>query len=424
MKVYLPLFIFASASISFAAAPEVSNILATQRAGTKLVDIYYDVTDAEGDSLTVAVQMSSDAGSSWNIPARTLTGDVNFNVTPGTSNHIVWNAGADWNRNYTTQGKVRILADDAPTTPPIASMAFVPAGFSNPGKEIYSSAFFMDKTEVSKAEWDVVYSWAIANGYTFDNEGAATASDHPVININWHDAVKWCNARSEKEGLTPCYYTESGKTTVYRTGLSALDNNWVDWEADGYRLPTRAEWLKAYWGGNEGSNYFPWPSSGGSYEDNLNGSVGNYRDSSDPWELGSYQVFQLIATTTPPTTPVGYYNGSQQPSGVNMVNGFGIYDLFGNISEWCWDRELSNWYSQDESRDDNSPGPNGGLGRSRSIYGVNWYNEKSRYNDYISEMIPLIMIQLSSNTHSSSYTGFVEDIHHGPDVGFRTVRSH
>ena len=117
MKIYLPLFIFASASISFAAAPEVSNILATQRAGTKLVDIYYDVTDAEGDSLTVAVQMSSNAGSSWNIPARTLTGDVNFNVTPGTSNHIVWNAGADWNRNYTTQGQVRILADDAPTTP-------------------------------------------------------------------------------------------------------------------------------------------------------------------------------------------------------------------------------------------------------------------------------------------------------------------
>ena len=127
------------------------------------------------------MQISSNAGSSWNIPARTLTGDVNFNVTPGTSNHIVWNAGADWNRNYTASGKVRILADDAPTTPPIASMAFVPAGFSNPGKEIYTSAFFMDKTEVSKAEWD----------------------------------------------------------------------------ADGYRLPTRAEWVKAYWGGNEGSNYFP-----------------------------------------------------------------------------------------------------------------------------------------------------------------------
>ena len=411
MKIYLPLFIFASASISFAAAPEVSNILATQRAGTKLVDIYYDVTDAEGDSLTVAVQMSSDAGSSWNIPARTLTGDVNFNVTPGTSNHIVWNAGADWNRNYTTSGKVRILADDAPTTPPVASMAFVPAGFSNPGKEIYTSAFFMDKTEVSKAEWDVVYSWAIANGYTFDNVGAATASDHPVVNINWHDAVKWCNARSEKEGLIPCYYTESGKTTVYRTGLSALDNNWVDWDADGYRLPTRAEWLKAYWGGNEGSNYFPWPSSGGSSGDHINGSFGNYDNSGDPWDD---QVASPDYTWE--TTPVAYYDGEQTPAGADMANDYGIYDLSGNVSEWCWDRELSNWYGLSESQDDNSRGPNTGLGRSRAAYGANHATRQS-WSVYL---VPLI-----NGNGSNSYSEYFKDDNlYFDEIGFRTVRSH
>jgi len=403
MKIYLPLLVFASASLSFAAAPEVSNITAVQRSGTKLVDIYYDVTDAENDSLTVAVQLSSNAGSSWNIPARTLTGDVNFNVTPGTGNHIVWNAGADWNRNYTTQGKVRILADDAATTPPIASMAFVPAGFSNPGKEIYTSAFFMDKTEVSKAEWDTVYSWAITNGYTFDNAGAATASNHPVVNINWHDAVKWCNARSEKEGLTPCYYTESGKTTVYRTGLSALDNNWVDWGADGYRLPTRAEWLKAYWGGNEGSNFFPWPSSGGSSTDHINGSFGNYRNSGDPWDANSSN--QLT------TTPVGYYDGNQTPSGVDMVNGYEIYDTFGNVTEWCWDREFTNWYSLDESQDDNSKGPNSGLGRSRAVYGVNFSN----YSNYLTAAKPMI-----NGGYPYSYLDDTEAI---VFIGFRTVRS-
>ena len=403
MKIYLPLFVFASASLSFAAAPEVSNITAVQRSGTKLVDIYYDVTDAENDSLTVAVQLSSNAGSSWNIPARTLTGDVNFNVTPGSGNHIVWNAGADWNRNYTTQGKVRILADDAATTPPIASMAFVPAGFSNPGKEIYSSAFFMDKTEVSKAEWDTVYSWAITNGYVFDNAGVATASDHPVVNINWHDAVKWCNARSEKEGLTPCYYTDAGKTTIYRTGLSALDNNWVDWGADGYRLPTRAEWLKAYWGGNEGSNFFPWPSSGGSSNDHINGSFGNYRNSGDPWDTNSYN--QLT------TTPVGYYDGNQTPSGVDMVNGYGIYDTFGNVTEWCWDREFTNWYSLDESQDDNSKGPNSGLGRSRAVYGVNFSNSSS----YLTAAKPSI-----NGGYPYSYQDDTEAI---VFIGFRTVRS-
>ena len=168
MKTVVFAYILLPITAAFAAAPEVSNIRANQRAGTKLVDIYYDVTDAENDPLTVAVQISSNAGSSWNIPARTLTGDVNFNVTPGANNHIVWNAGADWNRNYTTQGKVRILADDAPTTPPVATMAFVPAGFSRPGfanwvfEDVYTSAFFMDKTEVSKSLWDTVYNWALS----------------------------------------------------------------------------------------------------------------------------------------------------------------------------------------------------------------------------------------------------------------------
>jgi len=392
MKYRVLCYLLLPVTAAFAAAPEVSNIRANQRAGTKLVDIYYDVTDAENDPLTVAIQISSNAGSSWNIPARTLTGDVNFNVTPGANRHIVWNAGADWNRNYTTQGKVRILADDAPTTPPVSTMAFVPAGFSNPGREIYTSAFFMDKTEVSKAEWDAVYSWAITNGYDFFSSGSAAGSDFPVTHINWHDAIKWCNARSEKEGLTPCYYTDTGRTVVYRAGLTALDNNWVDWDANGYRLPTRAEWLKAYWGGNEGSNFYPWPSSGGSSGDHINGSFGNYRRSYDPWET----------TYNENATPVGYYDGNQTPSGVDMSNGYGLYDMFGNVSEWCWDRSFSGWYDQPEAQDDNSKGPNDGTGRRRSVYGLN-------FEDYA-----------STSTHSN----YFDDTYTQDSIGFRTVRTH
>ena len=395
-------------TIAVASAPEVSNIRAEQQPGTKLIDIYYDVTDPQSSLLTVSIQISSNAGNSWNIPARTLVGDVNFNVTPGANRHIVWNAGADWNRNYTTQGKVRILADNAPTTPPVDTMAFVPAGFSNPGREIYTSAFFMDITEVSKELWDTVYNWAIANGYEFDNPGTATASDHPVVSINWHDAVKWCNARSEKEGLTPTYYTDSGKTTIYRTGIVAIDNNWVKWDANGYRLPTRAEWLKAYWGGNEGSNFFPWPSSGGSWQDHISGSFGNYFSSGDPWDASTENTLA--------TTSVGYYNGNQVPIGVDMANGFGLYDMLGNVSEWCWDRSLSDWYSLVEARDDNSKGPNTGLGRKRAAYGQNF---SSRF-DWLFIINPTI-----NRTVSTAYSSaFIEDTDAFIWVGFRTVRSH
>ncbi len=69
------------------------------------------------------------------------------------------------------------------------------------------NAFYMDKNPVTKALWDEVYAWAThadrgANVYSFVYSGSGKAADHPVQNVNWYDVVKWCNARSEKEGLT------------------------------------------------------------------------------------------------------------------------------------------------------------------------------------------------------------------------------
>ncbi len=235
--------------IALGGAPEVSNIRASQRAGTKLIDVYYDVTDPENDPVTVAIQLYDGTTA---LPSYSVTGDVGAGVTVGADKHIVWNAGQDWNRRYTTQGKARIIVDDMPITPPNAVMSFVPGGFGKPTGstyEIYTSGFFMDKLEVSKQLWDEVRTWALANGYQFDNAGTAYAASHPVNGISWYDAVKWCNARSEKEGITPVYYTNAARTAVYRTGQVVLDNNWVSWEANGYRLPTVAEWIKAYRGG-------------------------------------------------------------------------------------------------------------------------------------------------------------------------------
>jgi len=137
-------------AVSHAASPEVSNIRATQRAGTKLVDIYYDVTDPENDPLTVAIQIYDNTTA---IPTYTVTGDVGSGVTVGANKHIVWNAGQDWNRRLSTQGKARILVDDLSITSPSATMAFVPGGFGRPtgsSYEIYTSGFYIDKLEVSK----------------------------------------------------------------------------------------------------------------------------------------------------------------------------------------------------------------------------------------------------------------------------------
>ncbi len=103
---------------------------------------------------------------------------------------------------------------------PPSNMAFIPAGSFTMGncmntnegypnelplRAVYVSAFYMDRYLVTKALWDEVYQWAISNGYAFDYAGAGKATNHPVQGINWYDCVKWCNARSEKEGRVPAY---------------------------------------------------------------------------------------------------------------------------------------------------------------------------------------------------------------------------
>jgi len=198
---------------------------------------------------------------------------------------------------------------------PKAEMIFIPAGkfmmgdnldntsYALPYHSVYVSGFYIDKYETSYELWKEIYDWAVKHGYQFDNPGKkgslSTGTNMPVTMVSWYDAVKWLNARSEKEGRTPVYYTDATHRVVYRTGHVDLNNDAVKWDADGYRLPTEAEWEKACRGGLEGKRY-PWG-------DTIDTKKANY-NMGRTTSLGSY----------PP-------------------NGYGLYDMAGNVWEWVWD---------------------------------------------------------------------------------------
>lgn len=212
-------------------------------------------------------------------------------------------------------------------------------------RKLEIASFYMSDHEVTRGEYKAVMGSDPSYASAYDKDGNKLTGDdnvknNPVNYISWYDALVYCNTRSINEGLTPCYEID-GKTAPKDWGSVPTwsNNTWnaatCDFTADGYRLPTEAEWE---WAARGGENY-------------------TYAGSDDIDE-------------------VAWYTSNTNDTGTRDVktkkkNAYGLYDMSGNVWEWCWD-----WYDWNISSGTPDAGPASGSGRC--LRGCSWNSSAGR----------------------------------------------
>lgn len=222
------------------------------------------------------------------------------------------------------------------------------------------SDFYMSKYELTQKEYEDI---------TGNNPSNFSGENLPVENISWLDAVAYCNARSEKEGLTPVY---------------TIDGQNVSWDksADGYRLPTEAEWEYACRAGTTTPFYME-----SSPSDKDANYYGHY-----PYEIEDNYFSQGNLEVKP-----GEYRETTVSVDSFSENPYGLYNMHGNVSEWVWDYYGA--YSADSQTDPTGPE----TGTLRVYRGGGW-------NDFAKNM-------------RSAYRATLEQDHGSFNIGIRLVRN-
>ena len=244
-------------------------------------------------------------------------------------------------------------------------------------KEIILSSFYIGKYDVTQKEWTEVMG---------SNPSEFSGDDLPVENVTWYDCVEYCNKRSIKEGLKPYYHIDQDNkdtNNVNDPDFGALDTiKWtvtINAGANGYRLPTEAEWEYAADGGRKSKSY---TYSGST---NIDDVAWYWRNAGDKY-LSGFWSWPVIKANHDQTKPVG----SKKP------NELGLYDMSGNVREWCWD-----WYGDLESKATDPQGRDSGY--ARVWKGGGWIGA-----DFCC---------------ATSYRGHLAANGRGPDQGFRVCRS-
>jgi formylglycine-generating enzyme required for sulfatase activity len=219
-------------------------------------------------------------------------------------------------------------------------------GYDEIQHQVTVSAFYMGKYEVTQAEYEAVIG---------SNPSYFKGAQLPVERVSWYDAIEYCNKWSEQEGLTPAYTVNKFSSDPNNTSDSDNVRWTVTWNkaANGYRLPTETEWEYAC------RALTRTPFSTGN---NITTSQANY-DGNYPYNNNSK----------------GTYQGKTTNVGIFLPNSWGLYDMHGNVWEWCWD-----WYGSYSTETQTDP-TGAASGSARVLRGGSWYDYarilRSAYRD-------------------------------------------